>query len=88
MQFVLVEPTIVQDIYVSGIAEPEDLGDGNFRFTLYTRQKSHFDLGGSIDLVIVGRIILPAPAIMESMRMTMKAMGVVCCGAQPSRLTH
>lgn len=88
MGMLLVEPAIVPDTYCSGLAEAEDLGDGNFRFTLYARQKSHNDYAGAVELVTVARIIMPAGAVMESVQMTMKALGVACCGGERLKLRH
>ncbi|TGR81833.1 hypothetical protein EN866_35160 [Mesorhizobium sp. M2D.F.Ca.ET.223.01.1.1] len=75
MEHLLVEPAIVPDIFCTGLADAEDLGDGNFRFTLYARQKSLHDLG-NVDYVVVARLVMPAKAVMESMKMTMKAMSI------------
>jgi hypothetical protein len=89
MEHLLVEPAIVPDIFCTGLADAEDLGDGNFRFTLYARQKSLHDHAGHMDYIIVARLVLPAKAVMESIQMTMKAMGVQCCGGEKLRkLAH
>ncbi|WP_210240122.1 hypothetical protein [Mesorhizobium sp. B2-1-3] len=88
MGIMLVEPAIIPDVFCSGLAEAEDLGDGNFRFTLYAKQKSHHDYAGTTDLVIVARLIMPVSAVHQSMQMTMKAMGVACCGAERLRVAH
>lgn len=86
MELLLCEPAIVPDTFVSGLAEAEDLGDGNFRFTLYTNQKSYRD--GTIEHVIVARLVMPAPAILASIKTTMKAMGYACCGGERLLLRH
>ncbi len=89
MNQILSEPAIIPDIFCSGLADAEDLGDGNFRFTLYSRQKSMQDYAGTFDYVIVARLVMPAGAVHKSIQMTMKAMGVACCGAErPSELRH
>jgi hypothetical protein len=88
MGLLLVEPAIITDIFCSGLADAEDLGDGNFRFTLYARQKSFNDYAGTVELVTVARLIMPAMAVHQSIKMTMKAMGVSCCGAERLRLAH
>lgn len=75
MGILLVEPAIVPDVFVSGIAEPEDLGDGNIRFTAYAQQKSFNDYVGATEYVIVSRIIMPVPAVFQSLRQTMKVLG-------------
>ncbi|TJU85597.1 MAG: hypothetical protein E5Y10_24570 [Mesorhizobium sp.] len=88
MHQLLTEPAIVPDIFCTGLAEAEDLGDGNFRFTLYAKQKSFQDYAGTVDLVIVARLIMPAAAVKESIQMTMKAMGIACCGSGRLEMTH
>ncbi|TGV26355.1 hypothetical protein [Mesorhizobium sp. M4B.F.Ca.ET.143.01.1.1] len=83
MGIMLVEPTIVQDIFVNGVL-PEDMGDGTMRFTGYSKQRSLSFEG--IDYVVVNRVIMPVPAIMASIKETMKALGVQCCGGERMRL--
>lgn len=70
MRQLLTEPIAIQDVYASGLAEAEDLGDGNFRFTFYARQKSLYDYAGSIEYVVVARIVLPTVAVFSAMQMT------------------
>jgi hypothetical protein len=82
LHHLLVEPAIVPDIFCSGLAEAEDLGDGNFRFTLYAKQKSFQSLDGHSDLVIVARLIMPLSAVMQSIQITKKAIGQKCCGEE------
>lgn len=73
MGIVLVEPALVPDIFINGVL-PEDLGDGTMRFTGFTRQKSiNFD---GHEFIVVNRVIMPVPAIMISIRETMKVMGI------------
>lgn len=86
MGFVLIEPAIVPDIFISGIAEPEDLGDGLLRYTSFARQKSFNS--GEIDLIIVNRLIVPVPAVIQSMRQTVRALGLTCFCAAHVRLVH
>lgn len=88
MEIRLVEPAIVPDIFTSGLAEAEDLGDGNMRFTLYARQTSYCSDDRRIENVIVARLIMPVSAVHLSIQMTMKTMGVSCCGVERLRLTH
>ena len=85
MGIILIEPAIVADVFVSGIAEPEDLGDGLLRFTGFARQKTFHS--GQVDLVIVSRVIVPVPAVIQSMRDTVAALGLTCfCRASHARL--
>lgn len=89
MGIVLVEPAIVPDVFCSGLADAEDLGDGNFRFTLYAKQKSFQSAEGGFDYVIVARIIMPAVAALQGIDTTLKAMGIACCEMRHSvRLAH
>lgn len=88
MQHLLVEPAIVPDIFTSGLAEAEDLGDGNIRFTLYARQTSYCSPDRHVEHVIVARLIMPVGAVHHSVQMTMKALGVACCGGERMRLAH
>lgn len=86
MGMLLTEPAIVPDIFVSGLAEAEDLGDGNFRFTMYTNQKCYRD--GTIEQVVVARLVMPAPAVIASLKATMRVMGIACCGGERIGLRH
>jgi hypothetical protein len=82
----LVEPVVIQDIFVSGVL-PEDLGDGTMRFVGFTKQNSiNFD---GVEYVVVNRVIMPVPAIMASIKATMRALGIQCCGGEKmKRLEH
>lgn len=88
MSIVLIEPAIVSDVFCSDMAEPEDLGDGNFRFTFFTKQKSFLDYAGTTDAVIVARLILPFGAVLHAHRMAGKRLGLVCCEDGRMRLAH
>lgn len=77
MGVILSEPAIVPEVYCSGLADAEDMGDGNFRFTFYSRQKSLHDYAGTFDLIIVARIIMPLAAVHAGMQMTMSVAGPV-----------
>lgn len=76
MSIILVEPAIVPDIFCSGLAEVEDLGDGNYRFTLYARQKSFQSAESHFDYVIVARLIMPNLAVLQAVELTVKSMGM------------
>lgn len=86
MGIVLVEPAIVPDVYICGLIRPEDLGNGDWRYTGFTR-KATLDVGG-MQCVINSRLIIPAPVILQSIKDTMKAMGMACCGAEQLKLRH
>lgn len=70
MHHLLTEPIAIQDIFASGLAEAEDMEDGNFRFTFYARQKSIHDRSGAVEYVVVARIVLPTTAVFSAMQMT------------------
>ena len=74
----------VPDTYASGLAEAEDMGDGNVRLTFFARKKS---LGcGIAENEIVERVVIPSSAAIAMVRSMMQAMGVACCGGE--RLRH
>jgi hypothetical protein len=80
-----VEPAIVPDIFISGVAEPEQLGDGLLRYTSFARQKSFHS--GEVEFVIVNRVIVPIPAVILSMRETLSVLKLTCfCRAAHARL--
>lgn len=79
----LSEPVVVPDIYVSGLAAVEDMGDGNWRLTCYAKQQS---LYGGVEYVVVSRVITTMPAMLEGVRQVMVASGRKCCGAMRERL--
>lgn len=81
MPKILTEPIAIQDVFASGLADAEDMGDGNIRFTFYARQKSFLDYAHETEFIIVARIILPFPAVTGALQRAMKAVGFECCGA-------
>jgi hypothetical protein len=81
----LSEPTIVSDIFLTGVI-PEDLGE-NMRFTGFTQQSSF--IAGGVEYIITNRVIMPKPVILLAIQATMKTMGVACCGGErPRVLAH
>lgn len=80
----LTEPTIVSDIFLTGVI-PEDLGE-NMRFTGFTQQNSF--MAGGIEYVITNRVIMPKPVILLTIQATMKALGFPCCGGDRLKLAH
>ena len=57
----LVETAIIPDVFVSGMADMENLGDGNFRCIFYSRQRAIYDRG-QFERVIVCRLVMSAGA--------------------------
>lgn len=76
----LSEPVVIQDIFVSALAQIEDLGEGIMRFTFTARQKSIHDYAGVVENVVVARLIMPVGAALGGTKETMKALGYSCCG--------
>jgi hypothetical protein len=72
----LSEPIIVPDVFVTGLADVEHLGDGVFRFTFFTQQK----LGDEHEHIVVARLILASAAIYLAAKWALKAIGLRCCG--------
>lgn len=64
----LVEPFAVPDITVSGIADIEDMGDGNFRFILYARRRQ--------ERIVVASLIMTEAAVMRCIMHSARAIGV------------
>ncbi|ESZ60681.1 hypothetical protein NL532_24270 [Mesorhizobium sp. C120A] len=87
MGILLVEPAIISDIFVSGLADAEDLGDGNIRFTYFTKQKSFMDYANVTEHVIVARIVIPFSALFPARQLTGKRLGI-CCEMRHARLAH
>jgi len=85
----LVEPAIVPAIFCSGTVEPIDLKDGNVLFTAYAKQRSFSTEANADEFVIVNRVIMPVPAVILSIRQTVKALGLACfCRAHVRLVKH
>lgn len=69
----LVEPFAVPDINVSGIADIEDMGDGNYRFILYARRRS--------ERIVVASLIMTEGAVMRCILHSARAIGVSLAAA-------
>ncbi len=69
----LVEPIAVQDVYVSGVSEAEDISDGLLRLTFYANQRS---VTGDRERVIVDRVVLSAGAAEALVIILMEALGL------------
>lgn len=85
-QATLVETFVVQDVYVSGLHDIENLGEGDYRFTFYVKQRSTQDQMTD-DRIVVARIVMSTSSILSGIQQTMRALGRSCCGAI-SRLQH
>lgn len=69
----LVEPFAVPDITVSGIADIEDMGDGNFRFILYARRRQ--------ERIVVASLVMTEAVVMRCIMHSARAIGVSLAAA-------
>jgi hypothetical protein len=70
----LVEPVVIRDTFVSGLARIEDVGGGNFRFTFYTTQRSTLFTDERVEHVVVARIVMPKDAVTAANAATLAAI--------------
>lgn len=68
----LIEQYGLPDTYVSGLAEVEDLGDGNFRFVFVARKH----VGDGEELVIVAKLVAALETVPPAVIMAAKAVGM------------
>jgi hypothetical protein len=80
----LSEPTIISDIFLTGVI-PEDLGE-NMRFTGFCQQNSF--MAGGAEYVVVNRVIMPKQSVMVSIKATMQSLGIACCGGERLRVLN
>ena len=73
----LVEAYGINDIFVSGLGEVEEVGGGCFRFTFYARQ--HVD--GIKETVVVAKLIAPMEAVPPALFLAAKAIGFSLSGS-------
>lgn len=67
----LTEPVPVADVFISGIAQAEDIGGGCLRFTFFSRR--HTDAGD--ENAIVARFVIPIEAVPPAIMFAAKAVG-------------
>lgn len=72
----LSDPGMVPDIFVSGLAEIEDVGGGCFRFTFFTKHK---DRDGE-EMMVAARLIAPMEAVPPALFMAARAIGFSLTG--------
>lgn len=70
------------DTYVSGLAEVEDLGDGNFRFVFVARKR----VGDREELVVVANLVAPLQAVPPALVKAAKAIGMMVVTEVPRRV--
>ena len=64
----LAEPFAVPDINVTGIADIEDMGCGNYRLVLYTTRRQ--------ERIVVASLIMTDAAVMRCILQSAQAIGV------------
>lgn len=67
----LTEPYAVADIFVCGLGRVEMLKGGNVRFTHFAEQMLD---DGTVERIVVARIVMPVEAVAEARRMTNEAI--------------
>lgn len=67
----IIDTLSVPDVFVSELAEIEDLGEGCFRFVFVTRRH----IGNGEEYLVVAKLIVPRSAIAPAILMTAKAVG-------------
>jgi hypothetical protein len=71
----LVETLAIPDTFVSGLAEMDDLGGGQYRFTWYVLQRS--PLTGQMERSIVAKFVCSAEAAMSACSFATQLIGRV-----------
>lgn len=68
----LVEPIAVMDVFISGVASVEDIGDGMIRVVFYSKRKNCHD--GAFERVIVASLVVSKDGYVRNMFTCAKAM--------------
>lgn len=76
-----VEPVVIPDIFVSGIANVEQLSQDVFRLTFYADQKSPID--GVSEQIIVAKLIVTREALAMIEREKAVALAGFAAGTPP-----
>jgi hypothetical protein len=72
----LIEPYSVNDIFVSGLGEVEDLGGGCYRFTFFAKQHGN----DGEETVVVAKLIAPMEAVPPALFLAARAIGFSLVG--------
>lgn len=67
----LIEPYVVGDIFVCGLARVEILKGGNVRFTHFAEATAE---DGTTERIVVAKIVMPMDAILDARRLTSEAL--------------
>lgn len=62
----------IQDIFISGLGEIEQVGGSCLRFVFYAQQH----IGGRDEMIVVARLVLPMEAVGPAAMAALKAVGV------------
>ncbi len=68
----LIDPHQVQDIFISGLGDIEEVGDGCDRFVLYSRQMKN----GRETFVVAARIVVPTSALPAILYLAARHIGM------------
>jgi hypothetical protein len=68
----MIDPHQVQDIFVCGLGDIENVGDGCDRFTLYTCQ----NIDGAEVHVVVARVVVPQSALPAILYLAARHIGM------------
>jgi hypothetical protein len=75
------EPIVISDVFVTNLAEIEDCGDGNYRFTFTVYQHGEH--------IVVSRLVAPYSLVLRGSKASLAAIGTHCeCEAMRSALHH
>lgn len=66
----MVEPIAVLDVFISGIAEPEELDDGMIRLVCYAKRRNPHD--NTIERVIVANLVMSRETLVRNMLLCAK----------------
>lgn len=75
----LAEPIVVPDVFVTSLAEIEDIGEGNWRFTFAVKQSGEH--------IVSARLVLPGSLVISAARQALRAVGWHCVCSM-KRLIH
>ena len=72
----LSEPTLVNDIFVTGLGDVEEISSRCYRFTFFARQH----VGDHEELIVVAKLVAPLEAVPPALIMAAKAIGFSMVG--------
>lgn len=87
MGILLREPAIVPDTFCSGLAEPEDLGDGTYRFVYFANQ-ARYDCVMATEHIIVAKLVLSFSSVLSARMQMSRRFGCYCGKDRKMNLAH